>query len=79
MKKIIIRPADVTDAPAISAVHCSNIERWQIDEGQGRRPGRYADLTPYQRWLHGGAWMDTETCAYHLGRLLNGGGIAWVA
>lgn len=79
VKKIIIRPADVADAPAISAVHRSNIERWQIEDGLDRRPARYADLTPYQRWLHGGAWMDAETCAYHLGRLIHGGGIALVA
>lgn len=74
-----IRPAEVQDAPAITAIHCSNVLRWQVWEGQTTRPARYADLTPYQRWLHGGAWLDAGTCAFHLTRLAVGGGLALVA
>lgn len=80
MQKIITRPATVTDAPAISAVHCSTVTRWYAPDANGvERPARYGDLTPAQRWLNGGPWMDAETCAHHLRRLIAGGGHALVA
>ncbi len=80
MQKIIIRPATVTDAPAISAVHCSTVARWYTLDAVGvERPARYNDLTPTQRWLNGGPWMDAETCGHHLRRLIAGGGHALVA
>ncbi len=80
MQKIIIRQATVTDAPAISAVHCSTVARWYALDANGvERPARYNDLTPAQRWLNGGPWMDAETCAYHLRRLIAGGGQALAA
>lgn len=80
MQKIIIRPATVTDAPAISAVHCSTVARWYTLDANGvERPARYGDLTPTQRWLNGGPWMDAETCARHLRRLIAGGGQALAA
>lgn len=75
MKNILIRPADVTDAAAISAVHCSGVVAWRA----GDRSARYADLTPFQRWQHGGPWMDAGLCAGHLRRLLEGGGLPVVA
>ncbi len=74
-----IRPAQAADAPAITAVHCSNVTHWQIWDSGIARPARYADLTAYQRWLHGGAWFDPDTCAQHLERLFKGGGYALVA
>ena len=80
MQKIIIRQATVTDAPAISAVHCSTVARWYALDANGvERPARYNDLTPAQRWLNGGPWMDVETCAHHLRRLIAGGGQALAA
>ncbi|MBM4423985.1 MAG: GNAT family N-acetyltransferase [Chloroflexi bacterium] len=76
----IIRPAVVGDAPAIGAVHCSNVKQWRRWEADGgARPARYADLGPYQRWLNGGPWMDADSCAHHLQRLFAAGGIALVA
>lgn len=77
---MIIRPATLDDAPAISAVHCSNLTQWRQWEADGAsRPTRYADLTPYQRWLNGGPWMDAGMCAHHLQRRFDGGGIVLVA
>lgn len=73
---IHIRPATWADAAAICAIHVSNIDRWQTDTAH---PARYTDLTPYQRWRHGGPWLDPGTCAQHLQRFLNGGGLAFVA
>jgi len=80
VQKIIIRQATVTDAPAISAVHCSTVAGWYALDANGvERPARYNDLTPAQRWLNGGPWMDVETCAHHLRRLIAGGGQALAA
>jgi len=73
---INIRPATPADSDAICAIHVSNIDKWQTDSA---RPARYTALTPYQRWLHGGPWLDPETCFHHLQRFLNGGGLAFVA
>jgi GNAT superfamily N-acetyltransferase len=77
---IHIRPATPDDGPAVSAVHASNILEWRQWGTDGAlRPARYADLTPYQRWINGGPWMDPGTCAAHLRRQLAGGGIVLVA
>jgi ribosomal protein S18 acetylase RimI-like enzyme len=77
---INIRTARPQDAPAIAAIHVSNVTRWlRWDAANAPHPARYADLTAYERWQHGGAWMDTGTCRQHLERLLNGGGTPLVA
>jgi GNAT superfamily N-acetyltransferase len=77
---IHVRSATLDDAPAISAVHCSNITQWRRWDADGDpRPARYADLTAYQRWINGGPWLDPDTCAYHLARRFQGGGIVLVA
>jgi GNAT superfamily N-acetyltransferase len=77
---IVIRPAAPHDATAIAAIHCSNITRWfRWDAAHTPHPARYADLTPYERWQHGGPWLDAGTCQHHIERLINGGGMGLVA
>lgn len=73
---IRIRPTTLADANDICAIHVSNIDRWETGSGAS---ARYADLNPYQRWLHGGPWLDPGTCAHYLERFLSGGGLAFVA
>lgn len=76
----ILRPATPNDAPGITAIHCSNIIRWLRWEADGTsHPARYADLTPYERWQHGGPWLDESTCRAYLERLIAGGGFPLVA
>jgi GNAT superfamily N-acetyltransferase len=78
--RIHIRPATVDDAAAISAVHRSNVTQWRRWEDDGTlRPARYADLTPFQRWINGGPWLDPQMCAYHLRRRMRGGSTVLVA
>ena len=79
--QFLIRPATVDDAPAISAVHCTNVTGWRMWDvnNDDVRPARYTDLTPYQRWLNGGPWMDAAACTHHITRLLDSGSIAIVA
>lgn len=78
--KSLIRPASPPDAADVCAVHCSDISHWRAWDASGSaRPARYADLTPCQRWLNGGPWLDPGLCRRHLQRVAEGGGYAWVA
>ncbi|MCS7178116.1 MAG: GNAT family N-acetyltransferase [Anaerolineae bacterium] len=77
MKRLTIRPATPEDAAAITAIHCSHISVW-------RRGGKgdivpYEALSPYEQWLHGGPWMNAETCAAHLRRWQETGHLTLVA
>ena len=77
---ITVRPAVLADAPAIAAIHCSDIVAWkQWDAHDTARIARYEDLTPYERWLNGGPWMDVTTLTPHLQRLTRNDGIVLVA
>jgi GNAT superfamily N-acetyltransferase len=75
-----IRPATLNDVPAISAIHRSDIVTWKRWGPDGEsRVARYEDLTPYERWLNGGPWLDEGTCAFHLARWLANASLALVA
>lgn len=77
---ITVRLAALADVPAITALHCSDIVAWKRWEPHGlERLVRYEELTTYERWLNGGAWFDETTCAYHLQRWQDNGGVALVA
>lgn len=70
-----IRQATLDDTRAISALHRTQIQRWQRLTPQGQVEDLpYDDLTIYERWLHGGAWMSIETGALWLSHLLRGAG-----
>ena len=59
-----IRQATLDDTRAISKLFCAGIERWQRMDAQGRVEDlSYEQLTIYERWLHGGAWLSIETAA----------------
>jgi len=75
-----VRPAALDDTAAISALFRAPISVWQRLDARGRvEDVPYADLTIYERWLHGGPWMSLETAAIQLGQLLSGAGLALVA
>ncbi len=62
-----LRPALLTDAPGITAVHVSHQTTWR--DPRTRRPVPYAELDLFGRWANGGPWMDADLCAAHLRRL----------
>ncbi|GAB4568825.1 MAG: GNAT family N-acetyltransferase [Anaerolineae bacterium] len=80
MSELMVRIATLDDTAAITAVHTSNVERWQrlTEDGQVLDV-TYDDLRIYERWLYGGPWMSVETCAVHLAHLRRGAGIPVVA
>ena len=74
-----IRRATLDDTQAISNLFRARIERWQRMDEQGQvQDLTYDDLTIYERWLHGGAWMSIETGALWLSHLLRGAGNPYV-
>jgi hypothetical protein len=57
----------------------AKIPIWQRLNARGQVESLPHDqLTIYERWSHGGAWMSIETAAIHLSRLLRGAGLALV-
>lgn len=79
MAETHIRQAKLDDTRAISQLFRAHIQTWQRLDAQGRvQDVPYDDLTIYERWLHGGAWMSVETGAIHLSHLLRGAGVPLV-
>ncbi|MBZ0299387.1 MAG: GNAT family N-acetyltransferase [Anaerolineae bacterium] len=75
-----IRRATLDDTRSISHVFRAHISAWQRLNAQGQvEDVPYTELTIYERWLHGGAWMSVETGAIHLSHLLRGAGVPLVA
>ena len=80
MNGLHIRPATMEDTGAISALFRRRINVWQRFDAEGRVDELpYEQLTIYERWLHGGAWMSLETAAIFLSHLLRVGGVTLVA
>lgn len=74
-----VREALLDDARGISQLFQARIPVWQRINAQGYVDTvPYDELTVYERWTHGGAWMSIETAAIHLSRLRRGAGYALV-
>ncbi|MGB1285748.1 MAG: hypothetical protein ACPG7F_04365 [Aggregatilineales bacterium] len=73
-----IRRATLDDTGAISALCRNAIPRWQRMAAGQVEDVAYEDLSLYERWLHGGAWMSIETASIWLSHLLSGAGVPYV-
>lgn len=74
-----VRQATLDDARHIVDFFVQDVSLWQrLDERGKVQDLPYAELTIYERWLHGGAWMSLETGAIWLNHLLSGKGCAYV-
>lgn len=70
------RAAVLDDTQAISALFRAQVTRWQRINPRGDVEDRpYDDLTLYERWLHGGAWLSVETAAIWLTHLVRREGL----
>ena len=76
---MLVRQATLDDAGKIVALFIKRISIWQRLNSAGQVEDQaYDQLTIYERWLHGGAWMSLETGAIWLSHLLSGHGFAYV-
>lgn len=57
-----IRGMEPRDIKGIVEVHCSLVESWWKDREKGLRSS-YEDLTPLERYWHGGSWLTEEFAA----------------
>ncbi|MEM2087600.1 MAG: GNAT family N-acetyltransferase [Thermoproteota archaeon] len=61
---ISIRVGSRNDIGALVEVECSDIEVWHHYTHKGRgEPASYNELTPWERMMHGGPWMDCAKLA----------------
>ncbi len=76
---MLVRQATIDDTQKIVDLFTARVTIWQRLNALGQVENLpYADLTIYERWLHGGAWMSLETGAIWLSHLLSGNGLAYV-
>lgn len=76
---MLIRQATLDDTRQIVSLFSGRVSIWQRLDAQGQvEEPPYEDLTIYERWLHGGAWMSLETGAIWLSHVLSGNGLAYV-
>jgi len=79
---VSVRPAVAADSPALLAIHHGQTDfggQWYENPFSGGREARFEDLTPAQRWLHGGPWMDPHLLDLHVRRTAANGGAVLVA
>lgn len=70
-KMMRLRTANLDDMQAIGELFRAAVPRWQRMDSQGRVEDLpYEQLSVYDRWLHGGAWMSIETASIWLSHLL---------
>ena len=76
---MLTRQATLDDTSKIVALFTARVSVWQRLNAAGQVEDQpYEQLTIYERWLHGGAWMSLETGAIWLSHLLSGNGLAYV-
>jgi len=68
-----VRSGTRDDIEALVEVECSDVEVWHHFSSEGRgAPASYQELTPSERCMHGGPWMDAGTLTrywHHIERL----------
>ncbi len=71
MTDLAVRPLGDPDLPALLEVQKRQSDfrgKWFTNPYAGGKEARWEDLTPAQRWLHGGPWMDPQLLALHVRR-----------
>src|SRR5436309_13157257 len=79
---VTVRPATEADVPALVALHRSQNDfggKWFTNPFAGGKQAKVDDLTPAQRWLHGGPGMDPQLLALHMDRCYDARGVVLVA
>ncbi|HEY3315731.1 MAG TPA: GNAT family N-acetyltransferase [Bacillota bacterium] len=75
-----IRPATDDDVAVITGIYRSDLPqgKWWSFGGRRRRPASIEELSPFEQWLNGGAWMNEDYLRVHLKRAADLGHLALV-
>lgn len=76
MGEINVRQATLADTLPITDIYCSTVMDGvftRFNHDGSRTPASYETLNLFERYLNGGPWMSTETCAVWLAYLLRYG------
>lgn len=77
---IKIRFGTKNDIAALMEVECSDVRTWYHYSSKGRgSPASYDELSPWERVMHGGPWMDVNALAKYWTRIERLGIIPLVA
>jgi GNAT superfamily N-acetyltransferase len=69
-----VRLATEEDAVGICQVYVSDVVEWGRTLPDGSwTPTAYEDLSVFERYLHGGPWVDPDPCSVHLRSVLDSG------
>ncbi len=82
MTDVSVRPLVDADLAAVLEIRKRRNDfggRWFTNPYAGGKEARWEDLTPAQRWLHGGPWMDPQLLALHARRYREAKGAILVA
>ncbi len=82
MTDVSVRPLADPDLKALLEIHRARNDfggRWFTNPFAGGTEAKWEDLTPAQRWLHGGPWMDPQLLALHVRRYREAKGTILVA
>lgn len=74
-----IRKAHYNDTEQIVKLHCSFVEEWYHDPLKKKGRCSYDELSSFERFLHGGNWMDVRCMKDHLDRYKEEGNFLLVA
>ncbi len=69
MTEIIIREYEDQDFDQLLQLNLEDQSNWFFGTPDGtlsQRKARWEELTPYERWLHGGWWLDPETLKLYI-------------
>lgn len=77
---IKVRFGNKDDIDALVEVECSGVEIWYHYSSKGRgNPASYDELSPWEKFMHGGPWMDATTLTKYWDRIERLGIIPLVA
>jgi GNAT superfamily N-acetyltransferase len=75
-----VRYGTKNDIAALVEVECSDVKTWYRYSSKGRgSPALYDELSPWERYMHGGPWMDASTLTRYWVRIERLGIIPLVA
>ncbi len=70
-----------TDIEALASLNCREITEWHhyVEDGSRGAPSTWEKLSRWERWRHGGPWLDPNLLQLHLKILEEAGGVVLVA